>query len=191
MSDSEISSLNSSAFISTSSGTVITSLVAQRICNIKTRRRERVIPQRSIPIRYLCLPDNFESATQPLAHIFLLNVPRRQIRHVPASSQMTQKSVYHTIGIVNNDDDSLELDGFNKQDPIQDNSEEETRLDLEATAGAEENIDESEGQNPLESEDKVVLAKPAGHCQVRAYIYSQINILLVNGCEYFKCNTCL
>ena len=92
--------------------------------------------------------------------------------------------------IVNDDDDSLELNSSNKQDFIYDNSEAEARLDLKAAAGAEENNDESEGQNLLEGEDEVVLAKPAGRRQVRADSYSQINIFSVNGCEYFKCNTC-
>ena len=90
--------------------------------------------------------------------------------------------------IVDDDDDSLELDNSDKQDP--NNSENEARLDPKAAADAEENSDESEGQNPLESEDEVVLAEPAGRRQVRADIYSQISILSVNGCEYFKCNTC-
>lgn len=190
MSDSEISSLNSSAFTSTTGGTVVTGPVAQRTRNIKTRRRERVIPQPSIPIRHPRLPDNSGNATQPLAPIFLPNVPRRQIGHVPASTQITRESVHHAMGIVDDDDDSLELDSSNKQDPVYDNSEDEARLDPEAAAGAEENSDESEGQNPLESEDEVVLAEPAGRRQVRADIYSQISILSVNGCEYFKCNTC-
>ena len=80
MSDSEISSLNSSSFTSTIGGTVETGPVEQRTRNIKTRRRERVIPQQpSIPIRHPRLPDNSGNATQPLALIFLPNVPRRQI----------------------------------------------------------------------------------------------------------------
>ena len=190
MSDSEISSLNSSAFTSTTGGTVVTGPVAQRTRNIKTRRRERVIPQPSIPIRHPRLPDNSGNATEPLAPIFLPNVPRRQIGHVPASTQITRESVHHAMGIVDDDNDSLELDSSNKQDPVYDNSEDEARLDPEAAAGAEENSDESEGQNPLEGEDEVVLAEPAGRRQVRADIYSQISILSVNRCEYFKCNTC-
>ena len=84
----------------------------------------------------------------------------------------------------------MELDSSEEQDPVYDNSEDEARLDPEAAAGAEENSDESEGQNPLKSEDEIVLAEPAGRRQVRADIYSQISIFSVNGCEYFKCNTC-
>ena len=99
--DSEISSLNSSAFTSTTGGTVVTGPVAQRIRNIKTRRRERVIPQQpSIPIRHPCLPDNSGNATQPLAPIFLPNVSRRQIGNIPASTQITRESVHHSMGII-------------------------------------------------------------------------------------------
>lgn len=166
-------------------------LRVQRTCNIKTRRRERVIPQQpSIPIRHPRLPDNSGNATQPLAPIFLPNVPRRQIGHVPASTQITRESVHHAMGIVDDDDDSLELDSSEKQDPVYDSSEDEARLDPKAAAGAEENSNESEGQNPLESQDEIVLTEPAGRRQVRADIYSQISILSVNGCKYFKCNTC-
>ncbi len=76
MSDSEISSLNSSAFIKTTGRTVITRLVAQRTCNIKTPWREKVIPQQTpIHIRHSRLPDNSRNATQLLAPIFLPNVP--------------------------------------------------------------------------------------------------------------------
>ena len=92
--------------------------------------------------------------------------------------------------IVDDDDDSLKLDNSEEQDPVYDNSEDEARLDPEEAAGVEENSDESEGQNPLKSEDEIVLAEPAGRRQVRADIYSQISIFSVNGCEYFKCNTC-
>ncbi len=97
--------------------------------------------------------------------------------------------MHHAIGIVDVDDDSLELESSEKQDPVYDISEDEARLDPEAAACAEENNDKSEGQNPLKSEDEIVLAEPAGRHQVRADIYSQISILSVNGCEYFKCNT--
>ena len=85
MSDSEISSLNSSAFMSTTGGIVIISPVAQCTRNIKTRRNEKVILQSSIPIRHPCLPDNSRNATQLLVPIFLLNVPRRQIKYIPVS----------------------------------------------------------------------------------------------------------
>ncbi len=90
MSDSEISSMNSSTFMSTTGDTVVTSPVSQRTRNIKTRRRERVIPQQpSIHIRHPRLPDNSRNSTQPLTSIFLPNVPRRQIGHVPVSTQIT------------------------------------------------------------------------------------------------------
>ncbi len=89
MCDSEISSLNSSAFTSTTGGTVVIDLLAQRTRNIKTRRRKRVIPQQpSIPIRHPCLPDNSGNTTQLLALIFPPNVPRRQIRYIPASTKI-------------------------------------------------------------------------------------------------------
>ena len=94
------------------------------------------------------------------------------------------------MGIVDDDDDSLELDSSEEQDPVYDNSEDEARLDPEVAAGAEENSDESEGQNLLQSGDEIVLAKPAGRRRVRADIYSQISFLSVNRCEYFNCNTC-
>ncbi len=191
MSDSEISSLNSSAFTSTTDGTVVTGLVAQHTRYIKTRRRKRVIPQQpSIPIRHSRLPKNFGNATQPLAPIFLPNVPKRQIGHIPASTQITRESVLHAIGIVDDDDDSLELDSSEEQGPAYDNSEDGARLDPEAAEGADENSDESEGQNSLKNENEIVLAESAGR-QVRADSYSQISILSVNGCEYFKSNTLL
>ena len=60
----------------------------------------------------------------------------------------------------------MKLDSFEEQDLVYDNSEDKARLDPEAAAGAEENSDESEGQNLLKSEDKIVLAKPAGRRQV-------------------------
>lgn len=86
MSDSKISSLNLSAFISTTGSTVVISLVVQRTYNIKIRQKERVISQPSISIRYPCLSDNSGNATQPLVPIFLPHVPHRQIRHVQAST---------------------------------------------------------------------------------------------------------
>ncbi len=90
MSNSEISSLNWSAFKRTTGHTVVIIPVAQRTCNIKTRQRERVIPpQLPIPIRHPCLPDNSGNATQLLATIFLPNVPRRQTGNVPAPTQIT------------------------------------------------------------------------------------------------------
>ncbi len=157
MSDSEISSLNLCAFTSTTGGAVVTGSVAQRTHNIKTRRKERVIPQQpSISIRHPCLPDNFGNATQPLAPIFSPNIPRRQIRHVTASTQFTRQSVHHAIGIVDDDDDSLELDSSDEQDAVYDNSEDEAKLHPEAASGAEGNSDESEGPNSLKSEGKIV-----------------------------------
>ena len=74
----------------------------------------------------------------------------------------------------------MDLNNSDKQDS--DNSENEASLDPKAAVVAEENSDDSEGQNLLESEDKVVLGELAVHCQVRADIYSQISIFLINGC---------
>ncbi len=115
--------------------------------------------------------------------IFLLNVPRRQIGHVPASTQITRESVHHSIGMVDDDDDSLELDGSEKQDTVYDNSKDEARLNPEATEGEEKNSDESESQNSSKSEDKIVLAEPAGRRQVKPDIHPQISIHSINGCE--------
>lgn len=63
-------------------------------------------------------------------HIFLSNVLCKQIRHLPASIQITQESIHHTIEIVIDDDDSWELNNFDKQDS--DNSEDEARLNPKA-----------------------------------------------------------
>ena len=72
------------------------------------------------------------------------------------------------MGIVDDDDDFLKLDNSDKQDL--NNLENEPRLDPKAAADMEENSDKSEDQNPLESENKVILAKPAGYRQVRVDI---------------------
>ena len=93
------------------------------------------------------------------------------------------------MGIVNDDNNFLELDNSNKQGP--NNLEDGIRINSEIAADVEENNNESEGQNLLKSEHKIVLVKPANCRQVRANIYSQISILSVNRYEYFKYNTCL
>ena len=82
------------------------------------------------------------------------------------------------------------MDSSNKQDPVYNNSEDEARVDPKAAPDTKENSDESKGRNSLKGEDKVILAEPAGCYQVRVDIYSQISIFFVNGCKYFKCNTC-
>lgn len=76
------------------------------------------------------------------------------------------------MGIVDDDNNFLELDNSEKQNPVYDNLGDEARLNLKAAADAEENNDENKVQNPLESEDKIVLAKPADCCQIRNDIYS-------------------
>lgn len=84
----------------------------------------------------------------------------------------------------------MKLISFNKQDLVYDNLEDIARLDFKANVGSEKNSDKSEGQNLLKSQNKIVLAKFAGCCQVRTNLYSQINIFSVNKCKYFKYNTC-
>lgn len=37
---------------------------------------------------------------------------------------------------------------------------------------------------------KTILAEPASFCQVRADIHFKTIIISINGCEYFKYNTC-
>ncbi len=168
----------------------VTKLVAQRTCNIKKYRKEKVIPQQpSISIKHPCLSNNFGNATQPLAPIFLLNVLRRQTENIPVFTQITRESVYQAIRILN-DDDFLKLDIAEKQDLVYNILEDEARLDLKASADVEKNSDENKGQNLLKIEDKIILAKPTGPRQVRVNINTQIIIISVNGCEYFKCNTC-
>ena len=63
MSDSEISSLNSSVFTRSIGCIIVTGLVAQRTRNIQSCRREKFPShQTPIPIRCPCLLDNFGNA---------------------------------------------------------------------------------------------------------------------------------
>lgn len=63
--------------------------------------------------------------------------------------------------MVDDNNNFWELDYLKKQDLIYDNSEDKARLDPKLAGGAKKNIDISEGQNFLKSEDKILLPKPA------------------------------
>ena len=119
MSDSEISSLNSSIFTRTTGRTVVTEPVAQRTRNIQSRRGERVPShQAPIPIRRLRLLDNSGNATQPLASIFLPHVSRRNIENAPGHTRISRESVHRAMGIEEEDDNLAESDNNNDSDPI-------------------------------------------------------------------------
>ncbi len=83
----------------------------------------------------------------------------------------------------------LESDNHNESDIIYHNLEDEARLDSKAAVDVEENDDEIENENDTEVSDEMVFDEPAGRCQVRSDIYSQISVISFNGYEYFKCNT--
>lgn len=191
MSDSEISNLNFSVFTKTTGFTVVTGPVAQRTRNIQTCWGKRIPPhQAPIPIRRARLPDNFGNATQPLASIFFPYVSCRNIENAPGHTRISQESIQRAMGMKEEDDDLAELDNNNDSDTIYHNSDNEAKLDPEAVSNAEEDDDELKSEINPEGKNEVVIAKHSGHCQIKLDIHSQISIILSNGCEYFKCNTC-
>lgn len=136
MSDSENFSLNSSVFTKTTG-------CAQRTCNIQTRLGKRVPPhQAPISIRRPCLSDNSGNATQPLESIFLFHVSYRNIKNGLGHTRISWESVYSAMEIEEKDDDLAQPDNNNDNDTIYYNSDNNTRLNPEATANAEEDDDE-------------------------------------------------
>ena len=89
------------------------------------------------------------------------------------------------IKFLNDDNDFLELDSAEDRDLIYENLEDEARLDPKAAADAEKNGDESESWNFFEIEDKILFIGPSVRCEVRADIYSQMTLILINGFQNF------
>lgn len=192
MSDSDISSLNSGVFTRTTSHTVMTGLVAQRTRNVHIRQRKQVIPPPAPSlIKHFCLSNNSGNTTQLLAFIFLPNL-QKTFRHPPVSTKIHQESIYRAMKIENDDDNDelLELDNDNKSNLIYHNLKDEARFDPEVAADIEKNDNEIESKSHSEVIDETIAAGLTSRRQVRSDIYSQISVISISGCKYFKCNIC-
>lgn len=164
MSNTNISSLNSSVYTRTTSYTVMTRPVPQHTCNVHTSWKEQVIPQpEPVLIKHLRLPNNFGNNTQLLAHIFFLN-PQRILKNPPASTQISWESKHKTMGIEDDDnnDELLELNNDNESNFIYYNSEDKARFEPEVVANTEKNDNKIESKSYLEVIDETIVARPTG-----------------------------
>lgn len=84
----------------------------------------------------------------------------------------------------------MKQDDNNKSKLVYHNLEDEVRFDLEAAVDNEENEDEIESKVHLDLEVKAIISQPIGRCQIKSDIYTQISVISIEGCKYFKCNTC-
>lgn len=110
MSDSDISSLNFSAFTRTTGRTIVTGQVVQRTCNFQTRQGEPIIPRPApISVNYPRLPDNYGNVSQPLAVIFLANTSQRSIKNAPAPTRTSRESVYRVMEIENDNNSNSQF----------------------------------------------------------------------------------
>lgn len=100
MSDSDIFSLNSSAFIKITSRIIVAGPVPQCICNFHTCWGEKIISRPApISFNHPRLPENFGNASRQLAPIFLANTFQRIIENVPTLICASQESIYRPMEI--------------------------------------------------------------------------------------------
>lgn len=90
-----------------------------------------------------------------------------------------------------NDNQLSKLDDDNESNLVYHNSENKVRFDLEVVANNEENEDEIEKKVYLDLKVKAIVAQPASQHQIRSDINTQISVIFIDRCEYFKCNICL
>ena len=108
MTDSGISSLNSSLFTTHTSGrSTITGPIAQRTQNKHTRRGDLRVPQPAlIPTKRSQQPPNSGIARKFLAPIFLPGNAKRDPKNPAPVSQVTRRDLHQAIGISDNSSDS-------------------------------------------------------------------------------------
>ena len=140
------------------------------------------------------MPDNSGNDSRSLAPIFLANTSRRSIENAPAPTRASRDSLHRVMGIEDHDDSDnqlSDLDYDNESNFVYHNSEDEARFDPKAAANNEENENKIESESHSDLEVEAIVAQPAGRRQVRSDIYTHISVISIDGCEYFKCNTCL